>query len=259
MCKLLKIPRSSFYYSKKPKTVDTKLENTLIYEFKASFESYGTRKLKVVLDRQGYKVSRRKIGRIMAKYGLVSKYTKRLRKWRKNVVNNDEIPNVVAREFSNRKRYDVVVSDLTYFKIAGKWHYLCLLLDLCGRKIIGSAIGEQHNAKLVEKAFYSAEIDLRQIKIFHTDRGSEFKNKAIEDILKAFGIERSLSAKGTPYDNAVAESMYHIIKTEFSFGEKFADIEEFKMKWLMYSNWYNNVRIHGSLEYSTPALWHKNA
>ena len=89
--------------------------------------------------------------------------------------------------------------------------HVCLLLDLCGRKILGSAVGNHKDAKLVETAFHSVETDLRQIKLFHTDRGSEFKNQAIEQILEAFGIERSLSAKGTPIDNAVAESMYKII------------------------------------------------
>jgi putative transposase len=151
-----------------------------------------------------------------------------------------------------------VVSDLTYVKIAGQWRYLCLLLDLCGRKIIGSAVGNYKSAKLVETAFYSVQTDLRNINIFHTDRGSEFKNHVIEQILVAFGIDRSLSAKGTPIDNAVIESMYNIIKTEFTFGMEFADLAEFKLLWFDYVNWYNNIRIHGSLEYFTPSQWHNN-
>jgi transposase InsO family protein len=73
-------------------------------------------------------------------------------------------------------------------------------------------VGSKKDAKLVETAFYSVQTDLRQINIFHTDRGSEFKSTVIEQILDAFGIERSLSAKGTPIDNAVAESMYSELK-----------------------------------------------
>ena len=85
------------------------------------------------------------------------------------------------------------------------------------------------------------------------------KNQAIEQILEAFGIERSLSAKGTPIDNAVAESMYKIIKTEFIFGREFVDMAEFKLYWFDYVNWYNNIRIHGSLGYLTPTEWHNLA
>jgi transposase InsO family protein len=195
----------------------------------------------------------------MAKYELVSKYTLRNLKKRKNTVNNDEIGNIVDRNFNGHTQYEVVVSDLTYIKIAGKWRYLCLLLDLCGRKILGSAIGDQKNAKLVETAFYSIQSDLRRINVFHTDRGSEFKNQVVEQILEAFEIERSLSAKGTPFDNAVAESMYNIIKTEFVFNNEYADLAEFKLHWFDYVNWYNNVRIHGSLNYMTPNQWHANA
>jgi len=143
-------------------------------------------------------VSRRRIGKIMMKYSLVSKYTIRNAKKKSNTVNEDEVRNIVNREFDNRKKYEVVVSDLTYIKIGGKWRYLCLLLDLCGRKILGSAVGNQKDAKLVESAFYTVQSDLRLINIFHTDRGSEFKNHIIEQILDVFGIERSLSAKGTP-------------------------------------------------------------
>jgi len=195
----------------------------------------------------------------MRKYRLVSNYTLRRGRSHKSIVNNDETGNIVVREFDGRSKYEVVVSDLTYVKIAGQWRYLCLLLDLCGRKILGSAIGNQKNAKLIETAFYSVQTDLRRIHIFHTDRGSEFKNQAVEQILDAFGIERSLSTKGNPYDNAVAESMYHIIKTEFVFGMEFADLAEFKLLWFDYVNWYNNIRIHGSLNYLTPNEWHNFA
>jgi transposase InsO family protein len=259
MCKVLKIQRSTYYYKEKPAIVDSALENAVIEEFRRSRNNYGTRKLKIVLNRRGFVVSRRKIGKIMKKYLLVSNYTLRQKKRKKFDVNNDEVANVVNREFDERKKYEVVVSDLTYIKIAGKWYYLCVLLDLCGRKILGSAIGSQRNAKLVETAFYSVQTDLRNINLFHTDRGSEFKNHIVEQILTAFGIKRSLSPKGSPIDNAVAEAMYNIIKTEFVFACEYADLAEFKLLWFDYVNWYNHSRIHGSLAYMTPNEWHNFA
>jgi len=256
MCKALKIARSTLYYKESPRAINTALENAVIVEFKGSRNNYGTRKIKKALGKKKMVASRRLIGKIMSKYDLVSNYTLRQKKKNKSPVNNDETGNIVAREFDGREQYEVVVSDLTYVKIGGVWRYLCLLLDLCGRKIVGSAVGNQKDAKLVETAFYSVQADLRQINIFHTDRGSEFKNQVVEQIMKAFGIERSLSAKGTPHDNAVAESMYNIVKTEFTFGREFEDIAEFKIYWFDYVNWYNNIRIHGSLGYLTPSEWH---
>jgi transposase InsO family protein len=259
MCKLLGIARSTLHYKSTPPKVDTALENAVIEEFRRSRNNYGTRKLQIVLNRRGFVVSRRRIGLIMKKYDLVSNYTLRQQKKSKAAVNEDATANKVEREFNGRKQYEVVVSDLTYVKIAGNWCYLCLLLDLCGRKILGSAVGRKKDAKLVETAFYSVQADLRLIRLFHTDRGSEFKNLVIEQLLDAFGIERSLSAKGAPIDNAVAESMYNIVKTEFVFGSEFADIAEFKLHWFDYVNWYNNIRIHGSLNYLTPQQWHNLA
>jgi len=116
----------------------------------------------------------------------------------------------------------VVVSDLTYVNVGGKWNYICLMLDLYNREIVGYAAGKNKNAKLVEKE------------------------------LKIFNITRSLSAKGCPYDNVVAEATYKIIKTEFAFNKRFESLEELELELFEYVNWYNNVRIDGSLGYKTP-------
>ena len=80
----------------------------------------------------------------------------------------------------------------------------------------------------------------------------EFNNKIIDNMLKAFNIERSLSHKGCPYDNAVAEATYKILKTEFALNRVFTDLDELRLALADYVNWYNNVRIHGSLGYLTP-------
>jgi transposase InsO family protein len=253
MCKCLKVPRSTFYYKPKPTCADTDFENAVIDEFRRSRNNYGTRKLKIMLKRRGFSASRRRIGNTMKKYNLVSNYTLKLTKRHKIKVNNDETANVANREFSDRPPLDVVVSDLTYVKVAGKWNYICLLLDLHNRKILGSAVAKNKTPEIVKKAFYGVQNDLRKIRLFHTDRGSEFKNYVVEEILKAFGIGRSLSAKGSPTDNAVAEAMYSIIKAEFAFKREFVSIDELELLWFDYVNWYNNVRIHGTLDYATPA------
>lgn len=71
-------------------------------------------------------------------------------------------------------------------------------------------------------------------------------------MLETFNINRSLSAKGCPYDNAVAEATYKIIKTEFAFNKRFESLEELEPKLFDYVNWYNNIRIYGLLEYKLP-------
>lgn len=249
MCNLLGVSRSSFYYKPVVKSVDTKLENRIIEIFNKSHKNYGTRKIKEKLNKP---VSRRKIGFIMAKYNLISKYTLKRYKNHKSAVNEALIPNAVNREFNGRALSEVTVSDLTYVRVGNAWNYICTIIDLHNREIIGFSVGKRKDAELVKRAFYAINRPLSEISLFHTDRGSEFANKAIDEVINAFNIKRSLSKKGCPYDNAVAESTYNIIKTEFVFGEKFNTISELGIRFHAYVNWYNNERIHGSLGYLTP-------
>lgn len=255
MCKLLGIARSLVYYKKKQKVYNTELENQVIKIFRDSKNNYGSRKIKAKLRQSDVTVSRRSIRRIMEKYGLVSNYSVRQYKINHSKCNEDNIKNTVKREFNNRDKLEVVVSDLTYVNVNGRWNYICLLIDLFNREIIGYSAGDKKDAKLVKEAFLSTHVNLSKINIFHTDRGSEFKNKVIEEVLKTFKIQRSLSKKGCPFDNAVAEAGYKIIKTEFAFNRTFSSLEQLKLELSDYVNWYNNHRLHGSLNYMTPVKY----
>ena len=255
MCKLLNISRSVFYYNHKVKKVNSQLENEIIKIFKKNRNNYGTRKIKDKLTKKGYKVSRRKIGKIMKKYGLVSNYTVKQYKVKKEGCNEEKCENIVNREFKRKEIKEVVVSDLTYVNVKGRWNYICVIIDLYNREIIGYSVGKKKSAKLVYKAFAKIKEGLNKIKILHTDRGNEFKNKMIDELLKEFKIARSLSKKGNPYDNAVAEATFKVIKTEFINTKKFESTEELEEELTDYIEWYNNERIHGSLNYLTPVAY----
>lgn len=88
--------------------------------------------------------------------------------------------------------------------------------------------------------------------MFHTVRGSEFKNNLIDESLETFGIKRSLSMKGCPYDNAVAEAMFKGVKTEFTNSAHFNSLGQLMLELNDYVNWYNKIRIHGTLGYKSP-------
>lgn len=257
MSKVLKISRSLVYYQRKNKRKDKELENHIIRIFKESRNNYGSRKIKVELEKMGYQVSLRRIRKYMVLNGLVSNYTVKQYKVHKARCNEEKVENIVNREFKREEKLDVVVSDLTYVNVKGKWNYICVILDLYNREIIGHAAGKNKTAELVYKAFSKIRGDLKNINIFHTDRGNEFKNKIIDELLKTFKVKRSLSKKGCPYDNAVAEATYKIIKTEFAFNRIFESFEELELELFDYVNWYNNVRIHGSLNYLTPIEYKK--
>src|SRR5699024_11474525 len=107
-----------------------------------------------------------------------------------------------------------VVSDLTYGRVGQQWHYICVLVGLYKRDIIGHSAGPHRTASLVQRTIASVPYNLNRLELFHTDRGSEFKNQLIDKALEALGIKRSHSEKGNANDIAVAESMLKTIKTE---------------------------------------------
>lgn len=249
---MLNVPRSLVYYKKKQRKTDSRLENEIIRIFKSSRNNYGSRKIKKELIKLEIIASRRKIRQVMKKYNLVSNYTVKQFKVHKTGCNNDKIDNVVNREFNNRNNLEVVVSDLTYVRVRDKWCYVCLLINLFNREIVGFSADRNKTAELVYDAFLNSNVNLSKVQIFHTDRGNEFKNKLIDEVLETFDIKRSLSHKGCPYDNAVAEATYKIIKTEFAFNKVFDSLDELKLELADYINWFNNKRIHSSLGYMSP-------
>ena len=261
MCEFLGITRSLVYYhlnkeeSKNNLETEELLEEKIKEIFRKSKNAYGSRKIKVELEEQDITVSRRKICRIMKKYALVSSYTVKQYKVEKTTCNNNKIANKVDRNFDYRPSLEACVSDLTYVRVGNSWNYICAIIDLHNREIIGYAAGKNKSADLVKEAIYSIKYPLNKIKIFHTDRGREFDNKSIDKILDIFGIERSLSKKGSPYDNAVAEAFNKVMKIEFVYQKEFRSLNQLKLELAEYVYWYNNLRIHGSLGYLSPVKY----
>jgi len=258
LCKVLQISRSTYYYEAKQKPDESALVAAIIDIFKASRNNYGTRKIKVELAKRDYHISRRRIGRIMKQEGLVSSYTVAQYKPHASKCNESDVANLVSRQFDDQPHLNVVVSDLTYVRVGLSWHYICVLIDLFNREIIGFSAGRNKDANLVARAFASVKTNLRNIQVFHTDRGNEFKNQLIDETLETFHIKRSLSMKGCPYDNAVAEATFKVIKTEFVKGYVFDSLEELKYELSDYVNWFNKHRIHSSLGYLTPIQYKSN-
>ncbi|WP_400255234.1 IS3 family transposase [Spiroplasma endosymbiont of Cleonymus obscurus] len=260
ICRFLKLSKSTYYFNlkKKEDKIKTNMyDEAVISAFKQNKEVYGTRRLKVSLENKEIYLSRKKIKEIMNQHNLISKYTKLSFKNHHNKVNDSQISNLVNRNFNNRLKNEVIVSDLTYVQVNGKWNYICLLIDLFNRKIIGHSVGTKKDASLVYQAFMQSNRCLKDIQIFHSDRGNEFNNKTIDKLLLAFNITRSLSKKGCPYDNAVAEATFKTFKTEFINDKNFTSLIQLKLELFDYINWYNNIRIHSTLNYLTPVKYHE--
>jgi transposase InsO family protein len=259
MCNVLKISRNRYYYKEKDSIDETPLEESVQTAFEENRSLYGSRKLKKVLAKKGIVISRRKICRIMKRRGLESAYTRKKYRSRSKKCNEAAIPNLLDRKFDGHAPLAAVVSDLTYVQVGQKWQYVCILLDLHNREIIGYSSGANKDAHLVQAAFAKVKVNLAQIQMFHTDRGSEFDNALIDEILETFGINRSLSLRATPLDNAVAEATFKLIKTEFIYRRFFVSDPQLALELADYVHWFNNFRIHGSLGYLSPIDFKQNS
>lgn len=120
------------------------------------------------------------------------------------------------------------------------------------REIVGHAASGRKDARLVKAAFATLGFLLTDIDVFHTDRGSEFANSDIDDLLEAFDIRGSPSRKGNPYDNAVIESTNRILKKELVYRRPFADLGQLHRELNSYVRWRNEERMHSKLSYMSP-------
>lgn len=171
MCKILEVSRSGYYKYRNKDFSKQKDEHTdlVVKVFHDSHQIYGARKIKKACEDQGVILSRRRIGRIMAEEGLVSRYTVAQFKSRRQDVNRDDAKNIIDQDFEGRSKNEVIVSDLTYVRVGNSWHYICVLVDLFNREIVGYSAGPRKTAQLVKEAFATVEGILDNIQYFHRD------------------------------------------------------------------------------------------
>lgn len=221
--------------------------------FEASRGGYGTRRLKVALERAGIAASRRRICRIMRENGLSGACSGRAPKGGARPAQPPSAENVPARSFDGRAPRARVAADLAYVRAGGSWRCVRLLVDLCNRGMVGCSCGRRKDARLVKAAFSNVAFPLAAVEAFHSDRGPELCNGDVDALLSAFGIERPVSRPGNPCDNAVVESTNRVLERELVRGRAFPSEDRPGTGLFDWVNRYNDYRLHSTLGYMTPA------
>ena len=163
-----------------------------------------------------------------------------------------KLANLPDREFDGYAPHTHLASDLTYVRVDGVWAYVCLLAGLANRGIAGHSVGQARDAGLVLAAFATLDFPLRDVQVFHTGRGGEFDDTRIDELLDVFDIKGSLSRKGNPYDNAVAESMNRLLKKELVYRNHYTTIEQLRHDLNDYVWWSDDQWLHSTLGYRSP-------
>ena len=260
MCYFLRVSRSSYYQWLNPSKTNREKENQeLTNDIKQIFvESrglYGTRRIRRRLAQLGKFVGRRRIARLMKAAQLYCK-TKRKFKVTTNSKHNHPIsPNLLQRQFNVSKPDQYWVGDITYIPTSKGWLYLATVIDLYSRQVVGWSMRNRMQSSLVNDALLMAIWKRKPAKglIWHTDQGSQYASHSHRKLLKDHHIVQSMSRKGNCWDNAVAESFFHTLKTELTHHHKFKDREEAKHAIFEYIEvFYNRIRIHSANNYMSP-------
>ena len=258
MCRVLKVSRNGYYHwvMHKEHKDDSELAMLIKNIFKDSKQTYGTRRIQKALQRRyGWVVSRRRIARGMRSLGLKAKTKQRFHIVTTNSKHTHDIaPNLLEQDFYVSAPNVAYVGDITYIRTREGWLYVATVIDLYARTLVGWAMGEHMHSSLIIEALHMARNKRASLSgaIFHSDRGSQYASDAFTEQLKQYGMIQSMSAKGNCYDNAVAESFFHTLKTELVHHMIFYTIQEAIEEITHYINFYNRYRMHSYNDYLSP-------
>jgi putative transposase len=263
MCRLLEVSRSGYYewLSRPPRAqaeADQQVQEKVQRYFAQGRSTYGTRRIKHLLAQEGLQVSRRRIGRMLAQAGLHCK-TRRKRKAPLAAGQAQTVaPDQLQREFIVPKPDMVYVGDITYLPTGDGWLYLAVVLDLYSRAVVGWSMADHMRAELVNGALSMALCQRQPAAglLMHTDRGSQYGADSYRQLLARHGIQPSMSRKGNCWDNAVAESFFHTLKTELLYLEDYDTHEAAQTAVFEYIEvFYNRQRCHSANGYLAPLLY----
>lgn len=188
----------------------------------------------------------------MQELGLVSIREKAKRNYKKR--QEYQKRNLLNQNFSAQQINEVWVSDITYFKIKDYALYLCVIIDLFSRRVVGCRISEKSSTHLVTATFRAAfqERGTPSGLIFHSDQGGQYISDTFRGLLQKCGVTQSFSNTGRPYDNAVAETFFATFKKEESYRRDYSLEADFRKSVDAYIQFYNEVRSHQTLTYKSP-------
>ena len=246
MCRFFDVSRSGYYdYVKRMELPDRDLPlaeqiRTCQQEVK---QTYGYRRVHIWLERKGIYRNPKTILRIMQKYNLLSAVR------RKRYQNYGDVlhryPNLLNRDFHADRPNQKWVTDISYIKTGQGFLYLSVIRDLYDNSIVAYKTGTEQNINLVlstvreakRKEKVTAELQL------HSDQGFQYTSQAYFRLTQLYNITPSMSRRGNPYDNALAENFFSILKTECIYRAKPRTYEEARLLIGDYIHFYNYQRI----------------
>lgn len=264
LCRLLEISRSGYYAFKNRgisirKQNEQKLLRTLL-ELHEKYPAAGLDGLFHMLKNRGVPCSRNRLHRLMKKYDIHSVRKKSYKITTNSKHNYAVSPNLLNRDFSADMPNLKWVGDITYIPTDDGWLYAAIIKDLCLKKIVGYAFSNRIDTNLTVAALEMAvsRQNPQNNLIFHSDRGVQYASGKYREVLAKYNITQSMSRKGDPYDNAVAENFFSCLKCELVHHKHYKTRDEAQADIFAYVEaYYNPIRPHSALGWLSPASYEK--
>ncbi|MBN6754370.1 IS3 family transposase [Kocuria palustris] len=220
---------------------------------------YGARKMWHAMRRAGWDLGRDQVARLMRSAGLHGVRRGRKPNTTRPAQADDHRPDLVQRDFTAAAPHELWVADITYVRLVSGFCYVAFITDVCTRKIVGWSVASTlHTDRLpllaLEQALLTtgARRDSSGL-THHSDRGSQYVSLAYSDALIAAGVTASVGTVGDSYDNALAETVNGLYKTEIIYSKRVwpsaTAVEIATLDWV---HWWNTARLHERLGYRTP-------
>lgn len=261
MCDVLEVSRAGFYEWLNAAPSQRAEENSrLVTQLKVLFYShkgrYGAPRLHKVLQREGIRCSKGRVARLMREAGLRSKYKKPKRpKFWKEQPSMTYAENLPERNFEAGSSGQRWVTDIKYIATYEGWAFLCVVLDLCDRKVLGWSVRGDMQEELVLEALEMAvnRGKLEAGTLLHSDRCGQYTSIRYQEALQSYGITCSMSRKGNCWDNAAMESFFGTVEQELLVDTRFRNVSDARSGLFAFIEiYYNRQRLHSALGYRTP-------
>jgi putative transposase len=251
-CELIGLPRSSWYYQGVPETPHNQHLMNLIDQQFTQTPFYGIRRMTAWLRTQGYRVNHKRVARLMRKMGLDPIYPKPNLSHR---ADNDRRYPYLLRGLAITVPNQVWSTDITYIRLAQGFIYLVAVIDWFSRYVLSWQVSNTLDVCFCLEALDQA-LCLGKPVIFNTDQGAQFTSAAFTERLEKSGIRISQDGRGRALDNVFVERLWRSVKYEEVYLKAYASVPEAVLNLDAYFQFYNQQRLHQSLEYQTPESIH---
>lgn len=260
LCEVLSLSTSSYYrwlhepISKRQQN-DADLDQAIIEIFNEHKSRYGSVRIYDTLKDNGWKVTQARVSKRMKALGLQAKASRKFKVTTDSNHNKEVADNLLDQNFNALDANHKWVTDITYIPTQEGWLYLCVIIDIFSRAVIGWSMDSRMKADLVCSALNMALFrrDFPSGVIVHSDKGSQYCSEMFQKVIKDNWLLSSMSSKGCCYDNAACESFFGTLKVELVHDENYKTREEAKSSIFEYIEaYYNTKRKHSTINYMTP-------